>query len=378
MILFKGGRVIMKLTGWKIIAALVLLRLCVGWHFFSEGTKKLTYDRGQNQWRLSFSAAGFFNQAVGPFAGLYKSQVPGGHDWQKLLAVPKQAVPLSTAEQYQRSDEIAKYQQSRKLATKEKKPIPIESPAYAPYHDWASHIVDDWRAKLKTFTDLPGLTKEQQAQAAEQFTVRHQELADYLADELEAIEEYQHDLWRLARAQAHRGANEIPYQEQRIVQIQAETARSPRPWIATVSDFEAQFRENLLRIVSVSASNKEANHEKETVAASNPSMLVAARSVLTDAKEKRMDWMSLAVACTVTGVGVCLLLGFFTRLASVVGALFLFSVITTQPPWVATAAPTINQAVEMMALLVLAATAAGRWAGIDFFTHAFCQKFCKK
>lgn len=367
----------MKLTGWKIIAALVLLRLCVGWHFFSEGTKKLTYDRGQNQWRLSFSAAGFFNQAVGPLAGLYKSQVPGRHDWQNLLAVPKQSVPLSTTEQYQRSDEIAKYQQSRKQAKAEKKPIPIEFPAYAPYHDWASRVIDDWRAKLKAFTDLPGLTKEQQAQAAERFTIRHQELADYLADELEAIEEYQHDLWRLTRAQAHRGASEIAYQEQRIVQKQAETTSSPRPWIAAISDFEAQFRQDLLRIVSAPASNREANNEEETVAASNPSMLVAARSVLTDAKEKRMDWLSLAVACTVTGVGVCLLLGFFTRLASVVGALFLFSVITTQPPWVATAAPTINQAVELMALLVLAATAAGRWAGIDFFTHAFCQKFCK-
>jgi uncharacterized membrane protein YphA (DoxX/SURF4 family) len=378
MLLFKGGSVIMKLTGWKIIAALVLLRLCVGWHFFSEGTKKLTYDRGQNQWRLSFSAAGFFNQAVGPLAGLYKSQVPGGHDWQNLLAVPKQSVPLSTTEQYQRSDEIAKYQQSRKQAKIEKKPIPIEFPAYAPYHDWASRVIDDWRAKLKAFTDLPGLTKEQQAQAAERFTIRHQELADYLADELEAIEEYQHDLWRLTRAQAHRGASEIAYQEQRIVQKQAETTSSPRPWIAAISDFEAQFRQDLLRIVSAPASNREANNEEETVAASNPSMLVAARSVLTDAKEKRMDWLSLAVACTVTGVGVCLLLGFFTRLASVVGALFLFSVITTQPPWVATAAPTINQAVELMALLVLAATAAGRWAGIDFFTHAFCQKFCNK
>lgn len=365
--------------GWKIIAALVLLRLCVGWHFFSEGTKKLTYDRGQNQWRLNFSAAGFFSQAVGPFAGLYKSQVPGGHDWQTLLAVPKRSVPLSEAEQYARSDEIAKYLQSRKQvkqenkkSKQEKKSLPIEFPSFAPYHSWASRIVDDWRAKLKAFTDLPGLTKEQQAQAAGRFLLRYQELADYLADELAAIEEYQHDLWRLARAQAHRGADEIPYQEQRIIQKQAETVRSPRPWVTAVSDFEAQFREDLLRIVSAPRGSEEA------VQGSNQSLLAEANSVLTDSKEKRMVWLSMAVACMVTGVGVCLLLGFFTRLAAVVGALFLFSVITTQPPWVANAAPTINQAVEMMALFVLAATAAGRWAGFDFFTHAFCQKFCKK
>jgi uncharacterized membrane protein YphA (DoxX/SURF4 family) len=108
------------------------------------------------------------------------------------------------------------------------------------------------------------------------------------------------------------------------------------------------------------------------------SLLAAAESVLADPKAKRMVWLSMAVTCMVTSVGVCLLFGFFTRLASTVAAIFLFSVITTQPPWLAGAVPTMFQTIEMAALLVLAATAAGRWAGLDFFTHAFCQKFCQR
>ena len=71
------------------------------------------------------------------------------------------------------------------------------------------------------------------------------------------------------------------------------------------------------------------------------------------------------VTVVTIGVGVCLLFGLFTRLASIVGALFLFGVIASQPFWISATAPTINQCVEFTALLVLAGTGAGRWAGID-------------
>jgi hypothetical protein len=56
-------------------------------------------------------------------------------------------------------------------------------------------------------------------------------------------------------------------------------------------------------------------------------------------------------------------------LAAVVGALFLLSVIAAQPPWVTGASPTYYQTVECAALLVLAGTGAGRWAGLDYFGY---------
>ena len=91
---------------WKIAAALLLLRLCIGWHFFSEGTKKLSYDQGQNEWSLNFSAEPFFRMATGPFAGLIKSQLPGFYDWENLLAVPHQSVPLTTEQVEQQAGPV--------------------------------------------------------------------------------------------------------------------------------------------------------------------------------------------------------------------------------------------------------------------------------
>lgn len=70
-----------------------------------------------------------------------------------------------------------------------------------------------------------------------------------------------------------------------------------------------------------------------------------------------------------TIVGGLLILGLFTRLASLAGAGFLASVIATQPPWIPGTTETYYQAVELAALLVIFATCAGRMGGLDYFLH---------
>ena len=86
---------------------------------------------------------------------------------------------------------------------------------------------------------------------------------------------------------------------------------------------------------------------------------------LADPNQHKLDFINKVVTFVTIGVGACLILGLFTRLAAIVGALFLFGVIASQPFWISAAAPTINQCVEFTALLVLAGTGAGRWAGMD-------------
>ena len=71
-----------------------------------------------------------------------------------------------------------------------------------------------------------------------------------------------------------------------------------------------------------------------------------------------------------TIVGVLLILGLFTRLASGAAAAFLLSVILTQPPWIPGTTPTYLYAIELAACLVLFATCAGRIGGLDFFFAA--------
>jgi uncharacterized membrane protein YphA (DoxX/SURF4 family) len=77
-------------------------------------------------------------------------------------------------------------------------------------------------------------------------------------------------------------------------------------------------------------------------------------------------------------VGGCLIVGLLTRLAAVAGAMFLLSVAISQPFWLAESAPTVNQLIEMIALLTLATTTVGRWAGLDFFIHHLLVRSAEK
>ena len=70
-----------------------------------------------------------------------------------------------------------------------------------------------------------------------------------------------------------------------------------------------------------------------------------------------------------TIVGVLLILGLFTRLASGAAALFLISVVLTQPFWIPGSQPTYFYWIELAALLVIFATCAGRIGGLDYFLH---------
>ena len=91
----------------------------------------------------------------------------------------------------------------------------------------------------------------------------------------------------------------------------------------------------------------------------------------------RMEQINFAVTYGLTAIGLCLMLGFCTPLAALGGAAFMCFVVMTQPAFPAIYPPDpavvghallVNKDfVEMMALLVVAATAAGRWGGLDFF-----------
>jgi uncharacterized membrane protein YphA (DoxX/SURF4 family) len=65
-------------------------------------------------------------------------------------------------------------------------------------------------------------------------------------------------------------------------------------------------------------------------------------------------------------IGALLILGLFTRAAALAGAAFLLTVCLAQWPGSPGAVPIYYQAVEMLALLVLAGVGAGRYLGIDF------------
>lgn len=77
-------------------------------------------------------------------------------------------------------------------------------------------------------------------------------------------------------------------------------------------------------------------------------------------------------------VGWCLLLGLFTPLASLAAAGFLGSVFLSQYPPATGPGSSNYQMIECLACLVLAATGAGRFAGLDFFLHLFIRRSVAK
>ena len=70
-------------------------------------------------------------------------------------------------------------------------------------------------------------------------------------------------------------------------------------------------------------------------------------------------------------IGILLMLGLLTPLASWAGALFLLGVVLTQMPGYPGTQPTYYQAIEALSLVVLATTDAGRYAGLDFIPWAW-------
>ncbi len=348
-------------VGLFAIASLVLLRLVIGWHFFTQGVEKVGYNPSKGGYGLVFSAEPFLSQAKGPLAGLFHLQVPNGHDWRALLAIPRQSEVLASDKAAEQEKWLADYERRRTEAGKKKEPVPVEFPPFAPYLDWATKIVGDWNGLLAKGVAVKGLAEEQRTAMAEVFALRQEQLADYLSSEAEAISDWQHELWRLDKWRSLPEAEKVPFLQKRIGKKKAETSSTPLAWVKQVEAFEQGLNDDLRGLLTA----------EQAADASNS---VAISDALTSPRRSWLNFVNLAVTTLVMGVGICLLLGLFTPVAAVAGALFLLAIVATQPPWVADAEPTIYQSVELAGLLVLAATGAGRWLGLDYFCHALCSR----
>ena len=99
---------------------------------------------------------------------------------------------------------------------------------------------------------------------------------------------------------------------------------------------------------------------------------------------KRIEQLAFLLTWSLFGIGLCLMLGLFTRPAALAGAGFMLFVVMSQPsypgvypldpPQLGHALLVNKDFVEMIALLVIASTSLGRWTGLDFFIHNFLIK----
>lgn len=330
--------------GFWTVTALVLLRLAIGWHFYSEGVEKL---------EPGFSSAGLLRDAKGPLAPLFQSFAPPADGYAEHFAQPL-AAGLTSDQQVEQAEWQQAY--NKRLGEyKAAKETPLaEFPPHAPYTEWAEVLVANWEAKRDKAIGLGGKTEA----AEEAYRQARGGLARYFEDQAADVEEWRHELWRLEQMKAKPGAESLAFQQERIDDKSGETGRTGLGWAYAVSGLEDLYVAELAKLASDGESSAAAAAELRT-----PSPL---------------DWINPTVACVVLGVGVCLMLGLATRLAAVVGAGFLLSVMASQPPWVADANTMYfgYQIAECAALLVLSATGAGRWYGIDSVLRRCCSIAC--
>ena len=75
-------------------------------------------------------------------------------------------------------------------------------------------------------------------------------------------------------------------------------------------------------------------------------------------------------------IGACLVLGLLVKFNAMGGALFLCTVVASQPFWVPGAQATYDQWVELAALLAIAALPTGGWSGLDYFLQPWISSHC--
>ncbi len=351
-----------RILGSFAVFALVFLRLVIGWHFFGEGTKKLQYDRTDGGFHLTFSSdTELLDKAKGPLANWYLAFVPGGHEWRTQIATPHENVPPTADQVVEKAKWVREYNARRAEAAKKNELPPVEFAPTAPYHDWANKIAADWRATLEKFKVVAGLTEEQKQQAEKVLHNRLETLSEYLEGAEEDIIAYRHDLYRLKNWRDSSEAKSVPFVQSRIATKNTETGGQIKTWRAQIAALDEGFVDDLTKILTP---------EQQA----QPTTASAVHLATYDATQARLDKLNIAVTVLTIGVGICLLLGLFTRLASIAGTLFLLSVILSQPFWVAESVPTINQCIEFAGLLVLAGTGAGRWFGLDYLTYALFHR----
>ncbi len=308
------------------VVTLVALRLALGCHFLYEGVWKIAH-------RDEFTAAPFLTQAKGPIAPLFYAMVPDINARERL-----------------------------QVETRADGKKAIDSTAItARWNDIRQEFVDYYRP---TSTDEAATARHKQLESEAEATYKDfsKKLQKYFADNVDDIAAYFGALDRFeSDKERHQQA---PFQKQRRWDRMMELRQEADQWIKDVEAQETAFQNSLYSLLD------EQEREKGPVPASwNPF------------RWGRMEQINFAVTYGLTAIGLCLILGFCTPLAALGGAAFMCFVVMTQPAW-----PTIyppdphivghallvnKDFVEMIALLVVAATAAGRWGGLDYFLYNF-------
>lgn len=187
------------------VIMLVLLRLNIGWHFFSEGMKHYADPHWTSEATL--------RSATGPLAPMYHAYLPDFHGFEILLHGP------------------AGDNESEAVSR------------------WNNEIQTDWSNELKQFTGHFALDEDQQAKAAKVFETYKVRLQDWFAANQEALVQHVHQ-WHRKEATADLPSAGVPYQKKRLAANQSTLAGEARGWLADLKELEGDYDTALRALVN--------------------------------------------------------------------------------------------------------------------------------
>lgn len=312
--------------GLCAVILLVVLRIAIGWHCLYEGILK--FDPLHD-----FSAKGFLGMAKGPTADLYYTMLPD------LKGTARLQVTDVTPEKGK------KYQ------------------TFPVYEEAWGHFKSNFDRRYGARLD--------DKQEAEVERIYHQyvvSLREYAADNAGEIEQF---LGSLARHEENSGSNTTAHQQQRDWDNMMKYRGEAEGWIADLDKMG-----NAMANAMVSVYNYRLAGSSDQIITTPEKPWVPNPLATT-----QMSMLNRMVTLGLTAIGICMILGFCNRLASLGCAAFLFNVWLSQFPWPGIHPPlpdvvghfmiVTKDMVELLACLVLAAMPAGRWGGLDYFLYHY-------
>lgn len=342
-----------------VIILIVVLRIGVGWHFLYEGIWKTVPSNG-------FSAKGFLGMAKGPTKEFYYMFLPdlGGEERLAMAEVMRGSV-----------DEGGKINMDSRQRIGWTLPV-IE-------REWYKYYVQ-YRTKYNLVDDEYRL-----AEAKQIFDQYVLSLREYTLENREDIRSFLASKRRFENRMATT-KNNAEYQRIRDWDTQIKYRNEGEKFAKEPVAMGENLQLDLWNLLT--PEQQQAGKLPEITYGENRCAFMECVAQLpwirNFAKPSTMGFLDLMVTVGLAAIGLCLMLGFCSRLAALGGACFMINVVLSQYPW-----PTVypypsdmighsmifnKDTIELLILLFLAIIPSGRWGGLDWFVwNLFGKNVCK-
>ena len=364
------------------MVALCLLRFAIGIHFFSEGTSK--YQSG------NFSAEPFIRQARGPIAPYLRQLLDDQNallrlciDQKKIQFQSKQPAEDGDGAEQKNVDQVVNLdpyltksvwasfvleandvydfgdEELLEKYNKQKADLMAQLRAAESAEDGGGDV-GSINAELQSVSQKVDALKKQVTEAELILASAQRQLQTFLDTNSHEILEYFGGLDRLDGFNRDGENREqvveyVPSLRGQYAEIRSDLDKKRNQWIAEIEKIWDGL-ENDINGLAI-----DEQQSRGPVVLSRPYQPKSSRIEFIN---KFIPWFDMIV-------GGLLIVGLFSRLASLAGGLFLLTVILTQPFWLPGSAPTFYQSIELAGLVVIFATCAGRYGGLDGIISGF-------